>query len=175
LIVITARPLTPLPPPPGAEAGPAGLADVLFAHDSSELTPSGLETLLANADWMARHPDARILIEGQADARGSDEYNRSLGLRRAGAARGYLVSIGIAGDRIETGTLGSAAPVCTDDSEACRQRNRRARFVVLPARETDAASSVPDLGVSGTYVIDDEADFVAHSADRPDQRGGELS
>jgi peptidoglycan-associated lipoprotein len=70
-----------------------------------------------------------VTIEGHADSRGTAEYNLALGGRRAGAVRAYLVSLGIAGDRLLAVSRGEETPQCTEENEACWQRNRRGHFV----------------------------------------------
>jgi peptidoglycan-associated lipoprotein len=73
---------------------------------------------------------SRVQVEGHADARGTNEYNLALGERRANAVRDYMVGLGIAADRITIVSRGEESPVCTEDTEACHQNNRRGRFVV---------------------------------------------
>jgi peptidoglycan-associated lipoprotein len=70
------------------------------------------------------------MIEGHCDERGSTEYNLALGDRRAQAAKNFLVSLGVASDRMQTVSYGKERPVCTDHNEDCWQRNRRAHFVM---------------------------------------------
>ncbi len=72
-------------------------------------------------------------IEGLAayDERGTSEYNVALGAKRAQVAKDYLVSLGIPAGRISTISYGEEIPVCREHNEACRQRNRRDRFVVF--------------------------------------------
>ena len=121
----------PLPPSPAAQPNPDELGDVYFAYDVWDLTQASRETLKRNAEWMKRWPTTRLRIEGQADARGTNEYNIPLGLHRANAARDYLVSLGIASDRLETITMGKTNLICTEANESCWQLNRRAHFVLL--------------------------------------------
>ena len=71
-----------------------------------------------------------MTIEGHADARGTNEYNLALGDRRAAAVKDYLVSLGVAADRLTAVTKGEEAPVCTEEEETCYSRNRRAAFVI---------------------------------------------
>jgi peptidoglycan-associated lipoprotein len=73
----------------------------------------------------------RIRIEGNADERGSDEYNLALGQRRAASAKRYLTERGIAGDRFDLVTYGEEQPVCTEHNETCWQQNRRADFRIV--------------------------------------------
>ncbi|MEI6667317.1 MAG: OmpA family protein [Acidobacteriota bacterium] len=133
-MVVMAKPrgeLPPPPPPPEDPPDPDELRDVLFAYDKWELTQASRETLTKNAEWMRRFPAARIQVEGQADPRGTNEYNFPLGLRRAEAARDFLVSQGIDAKRLAAVTMGKTKLVCTEQTEECWQRNRRAHFVML--------------------------------------------
>jgi peptidoglycan-associated lipoprotein len=129
--VITARLVEPLPPPPADEPDSSELGDVYFAYDKWDLAQTARATLERNAEWMKRFPATRVLVEGQTDPRGNIQYNLPLGLRRANAAREYLVSLGIAAERLETATMGKTSPDCTEKTEDCWQRQRRVRFVLL--------------------------------------------
>jgi peptidoglycan-associated lipoprotein len=90
--------------------------------------------LRANADWLKRNPASRVEIEGHCDERGTNEYNLALGAKRAQSAKDFLATLGIGADRLSTISYGEEIPVCKEASEDCWQRNRRARFVVLPSR-----------------------------------------
>ena len=72
----------------------------------------------------------RITVEGHADTRGTSEYNLALGERRAAAVKQYLVSLGIGADRVVTVSKGKEQPVCTEENDACWQRNRRGFHIV---------------------------------------------
>jgi len=72
-----------------------------------------------------------VEIEGHCDERGTVEYNLALGAKRAGAAKEYLVALGVAADRLSTISYGEELPLCTDHGEDCWQRNRRAHLVVV--------------------------------------------
>jgi peptidoglycan-associated lipoprotein len=111
------------------EGGP--LADVPFAFDSSELDETARQTLRANSDWLKDNSKAKVEIEGHCDERGTVEYNLALGAKRARAAKDYLVTLGVAADRLTTISYGEELPLCREHDEACWQRNRRAHFVVL--------------------------------------------
>jgi peptidoglycan-associated lipoprotein len=106
--------------------------DVYFDFDRSELRPEATEQLARNADWLRGNPGYVATIEGHCDERGTNEYNLALGERRANAAKSYLVSLGIDGGRLTTISYGEERPVCTESTESCWQRNRRAHFVVSP-------------------------------------------
>ena len=113
-------------------AGP--LKDIYFDFDRYDLKPDARATLKANADWLKANPSARAEIEGHCDERGTNEYNLALGAKRAQAARDYLITLGIAKGRISTKSYGEELPVCKEQNEGCWQKNRRDRFVVIPAR-----------------------------------------
>ena len=103
---------------------------VFFDFDSSEVTGAGQAALTANADLMRRYPSWAVTIEGHCDERGTAEYNLALGERRALAARAYLVTLGIAPDRLKTVSYGKEFPFDPGRTEEAYARNRRAHFVV---------------------------------------------
>jgi peptidoglycan-associated lipoprotein len=106
------------------------LSDVFFDLDQSQIRDDGRPTLQKDADWMKRWTSTKVTVEGHADSRGSAEYNLALGDRRASAVRDYLVSLGIAADRVQIVSKGKEAPFCTEENEACWQQNRRGHFVI---------------------------------------------
>lgn len=108
------------------------IGDVYFDFDEADLRPEAREQLAQNASWLRENPEFTSTIEGHADERGTNEYNLALGERRANVAKDYLVSLGVSADRLSTISYGEERPVCTDSSESCWQRNRRAHFVVQP-------------------------------------------
>jgi len=103
---------------------------VLFRSDQSTVRDDQRGILQKNADWMRRWTTTRVSIEGHADARGTNEYNLALGDRRARAVQDYMVSLGIAADRMAVVSKGEEAPLCTEMTEACYTRNRRGHFVI---------------------------------------------
>jgi peptidoglycan-associated lipoprotein len=99
---------------------------VYFSYDKFDLSPEAISTLQNIAAFLKEHPNVRVLIEGNADERGSAEYNVALGDNRARAAKNYLVNYGISADRLETTSYGKerpANPNCKD--EPCHEKNRR--------------------------------------------------
>jgi peptidoglycan-associated lipoprotein len=106
------------------------LGAVYFALDSTELTPQARAILQKNFEWMKRWPSTKVLAEGHADSRGTNEYNLALGERRADAVRDYLTGLGIATDRITVVSKGEEQPTCTEQTESCWQQNRRGQFIV---------------------------------------------
>lgn len=104
--------------------------NVYFDFDKFDLKPEAREKLAQNADFLKRHSEFIVTIEGHCDERGTHEYNLALGERRASAAKGYLVSLGISGDRLRTISYGKERPVCTESNESCWWRNRRAYMII---------------------------------------------
>jgi peptidoglycan-associated lipoprotein len=106
------------------------LSVVLFEYDKADLTDAGRAALQKNADYMRRWTSVRVVIEGHADSRGTNEYNMALGERRASVARDYIISLGIPAARMTISSKGEEAPTCRDEAESCWSQNRRAYFVV---------------------------------------------
>ena len=103
---------------------------VFFAYDQAEIDDLGRTALNANAEIMKKYAEWVITIEGHADERGTAEYNLALGERRAVAARAYLISLGIPGDRLKTVSYGKEFPFDPGHNESAWSKNRRAHFVV---------------------------------------------
>jgi peptidoglycan-associated lipoprotein len=103
---------------------------VFFELDSSDLTSASQKVLEGNGNVLKRYPTWMITIEGHCDERGSAEYNLALGERRAVAARAYLVSLGISGDRLRTVSYGKEFPFDPGHEESSYAKNRRAHFVI---------------------------------------------
>jgi peptidoglycan-associated lipoprotein len=111
------------------EQGP--LKDIHFAFDSADLDEQARTILRDNANWLKDHSKAKVEIEGHCDERGTVEYNLALGTKRAGAAKEYLVALGVPADRLTTISYGEELPLCHEHNEECWQQNRRVHFVVL--------------------------------------------
>jgi peptidoglycan-associated lipoprotein len=144
----------PPPPPPRQEPPPdrsgiirdslaavdrareALLAKVLFDFDRSVLRDDQRAILDAKLPVLQANPGVRIRIEGNADERGSDEYNLALGMRRAEITRKYLVDHGVDAARIDIASNGEEKPVCQEHDEACWAQNRRADFVIVAGGTT---------------------------------------
>ena len=103
---------------------------VLFEVDQSNVRPEAQPILNGQAGWLTSNPAYNATIEGHADEQGTREYNLALGARRADAVRNYLISQGVAGNRLTTVTYGKERPaeICSD--EACYAKNRRAVTVL---------------------------------------------
>jgi peptidoglycan-associated lipoprotein len=103
---------------------------VFFETDSSELTEQARATLDKQAQWLNNYNRYAFTIEGHADERGTREYNIALGARRAQTVREYLVSRGIAAQRMRTISYGKERPVAVCDDISCWSQNRRAVTVL---------------------------------------------
>ncbi len=108
-------------------------APIYFDFDKSDIRPDAAATLDRKVPWLQANPGMRIRIEGNADNRGSDEYNLALGQRRAAAARHYLADRGIDAGRFDLVSYGEERPVCSETpmTEACHQLNRRDDFRIV--------------------------------------------
>lgn len=117
-----------------ASGEPAGrrfsFDNIQFATGSADV-PAGAQTTIAGVSQLLQsNPNARVRVEGYADARGDAATNRDLGARRAQAIKTALTGAGISADRIETGTGGEANPVDTNATAGGRSDNRRTDVVV---------------------------------------------
>jgi peptidoglycan-associated lipoprotein len=131
-------PTTPPPPPPTQrratveERISSELQDAFFDYDKSDIRGDARDALTRDASALkailADFPNTAITVEGHCDERGSAEYNIGLGDRRASAAKEFLVSLGVPADRLKTVSYGKERPQCTESTESCWQKNRRAHF-----------------------------------------------
>ncbi len=130
------------PPPPAAppkQEGPSvqeiltrQVQDIHFDYDKSDIRPEDQPILQADATALktifSMDPNFIITVEGHCDERGSAEYNLALGDRRAAATKEALIALGVPGDKLRTISYGKERPLCTDATEECYARNRRAHF-----------------------------------------------
>ena len=104
----------------------SGVPDrVFFATNESILTTRSRDTLRKQAAWMRKNSDLTFVIEGHADERGTREYNLALGERRANAAKDYLMTYGIAGNRLSVISYGKERPVDSGSNPLAWSKNRR--------------------------------------------------
>ena len=103
---------------------------VFFAFDSSALSENAEEILDTQVEWLKKHENVNIIVQGYCDERGTREYTLALGERRANAVRDYLVAKGVAADRISTISYGKERPAVLGNTEAAWAQNRRAVTVV---------------------------------------------
>ena len=104
----------------------SGVPDrVFFATNESVLTTASRDTLRKQAAWMRKNSDLTFVIEGHADERGTREYNLALGERRANAAKDYLMTYGVAGNRLSVISYGKERPVDSGSNPLSWSKNRR--------------------------------------------------
>jgi peptidoglycan-associated lipoprotein len=106
------------------------LKPAFFGLDAGELDAEAQRVVQSNAELLKKYQSWVITIEGHCDERGTAEYNLALGERRAVAVKTYLVSLGIAPDRLRTVSYGKEFPFDPGHSEASWSKNRRAHFVI---------------------------------------------
>ena len=129
---------------PGAAAVPGSEQDftvnvgdrVFFLEDKSTLSPEAQETLRRQAQWLNKYGKVTVQVEGHADERGTREYNIALSARRATAAREFLISQGVAANRISSIAYGKERPAALCDAEQCWSQNRRAVTVITGGAKT---------------------------------------
>ena len=118
--------------PDSGERTASALHDIFFPYDSAVLNDEAMSLLDIDADWLHRHRDLALHIEGHCDERGSAAYNLVLGEKRALAVRQYLMEHGIPEHRLTAMSYGETRPLCLGRSEPCHQENRRSHLVVTP-------------------------------------------
>jgi peptidoglycan-associated lipoprotein len=104
---------------------------VFFGYDRFDLTPEARSVLERQAAWLQRYQNVRVLVAGNADERGTREYNLALGARRAAAAKDYLVSLGVAANRLETVSYGKERPLDARSNEEAWSVNRNAHTQIV--------------------------------------------
>ncbi|MGB9907327.1 MAG: peptidoglycan-associated lipoprotein Pal [Candidatus Saccharicenans sp.] len=107
------------------------LAMIHFDYDKYNIRPDAVPVLEANARWLKKFPTVKILIEGHCDERGTEEYNLSLGEKRAKSTMEYLMSLGISADRIRIISYGKSQPLDPGHEETAWAKNRRAQFLII--------------------------------------------
>ncbi|OGD13410.1 MAG: peptidoglycan-associated lipoprotein [Candidatus Aminicenantes bacterium RBG_16_66_30] len=107
------------------------LGTIYFDYDRALVRDDARAVLDGNAAWLKQFRTAKILVEGHCDERGTEEYNLALGEKRAKSAQDYLLSMGIASDRIKIISYGKSQPIDPGHDESAWQMNRRAQFVVI--------------------------------------------
>lgn len=138
---VTVEVSTPPPPPPPPSTTPTlSSADLLqqqaqdayFDFDKSDIRPDARDALTKDAALLKQifqqDPNFSVIVEGHCDERGSAEYNLALGDRRATAAKDFLVQLGVPADHLKTISYGKERPQCTEATEECWQKNRRAHL-----------------------------------------------
>ena len=107
------------------------LANIYFDYDKALIRDDARPVLEANAGWLARFKTIKILVAGNCDERGTEEYNMALGEKRAKAAMDYLTTLGVSAGRMRIISYGKSQPVEPGHNEAAWQKNRRDEFLVI--------------------------------------------
>ena len=137
------------PPPPGYEGAPSSSVQrgpipgseqdfvinvgdrVYFDFDQASIRADAQPNLQAQAGWLQHYPEIRVRIEGNADERGTREYNFALAARRADAVRDFLVAHGVAAGRIATISYGKEQPIDPGQDDAAWAKNRNAHTAIV--------------------------------------------
>jgi peptidoglycan-associated lipoprotein len=131
---VQTQPVKPIATPKPGGSAFAALKDpnnilskrsVYFDFDKFDVKPEFRPLVEAHAKFLRENPSAKMLIQGNADERGSREYNVGLGQRRSDAVKKMLTLLGAREDQIESVSLGEEKPSCTEHSEDCWAKNRR--------------------------------------------------
>ncbi|HEY1257078.1 MAG TPA: peptidoglycan-associated lipoprotein Pal [Terracidiphilus sp.] len=123
-VVVPTRSLT------AEEEFKGGIQDIFFDYDTYDIRPDAQAALSKDVAYLVNHPDAKIVIGGYCDERGSNEYNLALGQNRADATKNALVTAGVSASRIRVVSYGKEKPFCSESTEECWQQNRRGGFVI---------------------------------------------
>ena len=136
-------PPPPPPPPPISQAPtgpvPGSIQDfivnvgdrIYFDYDKFDIRADANPVLSAQAAWLVKYPSVNVRIEGNADERGTREYNLALGGRRANSVRDFLVSHGVTADRIETISYGKEMPIDAGNTEEAFAKNRNGHTAIV--------------------------------------------
>ena len=120
---------------PGSQAhfaaAMAGRDTIFFDTDRYNIDSEDAAALRTQAEYIIANSGARATVEGHADERGTREYNLALGERRANAAKNYLVSLGVAENRLRVVSYGEERPASTASNDTAWARNRRAVTVMI--------------------------------------------
>jgi peptidoglycan-associated lipoprotein len=102
---------------------------VYFDLDKTEIKSEFQAQIACHAEYLKQFPDARVTLEGNADERGSREYNLGLGERRGNAVQGALSGAGASSAQLNVTSYGEERPVCRQHDESCWSKNRRVEIV----------------------------------------------
>jgi len=117
------------------DRGPLAAYTVYFDLDKSTIKSSEKSKIESVGSYLNANAQFAVLIEGHCDERGTEQYNLSLGERRALAVREYLINLGISSQRVHTITYGESRPADPGHNEAAWAKNRRDEFVVLKPKQ----------------------------------------
>jgi peptidoglycan-associated lipoprotein len=120
---------------PGNDAGTFErkmLNDIRFDYDKYDIRPGDAEILKENAAFLMKTNPLKFQVEGHCDERGTNQYNFTLGERRARSVKNYLISLGVEASRIVTISYGEEMPLDPKQNDEAWAKNRRANIVILP-------------------------------------------
>jgi peptidoglycan-associated lipoprotein len=103
---------------------------VYFDYDKFDVRADAQPVLAAQATWLAKYPSVKIRIEGNADERGTREYNLALGSRRANSVKDFLTGHGVSADRIETVSFGKEKPIDPGTTDEAYAKNRNGHTAI---------------------------------------------
>jgi outer membrane protein OmpA-like peptidoglycan-associated protein len=115
--------------------------DMLFGFDQSNLSSGAQSSISQLADFLKKHPERRVVIEGHTDNQGAVEYNRQLSKERAEAVAQALQAQGVSADRITTRGLGPDYPIAPNTTASGRQQNRRVEFIISTPEQPEGGTS----------------------------------
>lgn len=110
---------------------PLKVNDIYFDFDQYDIRDDAKPILKEVASILLKNNKIKVIIEGHCDERGTNEYNLALGEKRASSVKQYLIAMGIPSNRVSTVSYGEERPVCSDQTEECWAKNRRAHFVFI--------------------------------------------
>ena len=115
----------------GSDVSQSDFEIAYFDYDKSTLRQDTRDTLSKNAAVLKNKKNVKVRLEGHCDERGSAEYNLALGERRAKSALNYLLTLGIAADRLSITSYGKEKPAVDGQDESAWSKNRRVEFIVV--------------------------------------------
>ena len=126
---VTGKPQAGIDPRLKDPNSPLSKRSVYFDFDSFEVKSEFRPLVEAHAKYLRENPNAKMLIQGNADDRGSREYNVGLGQRRSDSVKKMLVLLGARENQLESVSLGEEKPVCAESNEGCWSKNRRGEML----------------------------------------------
>ena len=115
---------------PQKECTVPGIKSIHFDYNKQDIKKEDKPTLHELAKMLKADKNSNVVIEGNCDERGTNEYNLALGERRAKAAKDFLMKLGVSTTQIKTSSNGEEDPVCTEHNESCWAKNRRDDFIL---------------------------------------------
>ena len=118
---------------------------LMFALNSSDLNQATKNNLSDLAETLKKYEDTDILIEGHTDSSGSESYNQTLSEKRANSVSGYLMTLGVSGQRLTTIGYGEKQPISENETAEGRQKNRRVEVAIYANEKMKKAAKRGDL------------------------------